>query len=1346
MAHRYLGQKVKHLILKTKTMVNVDDKVQLTRQRQLLNKKLGLDVAGNLGLVFENELFSDEDLLSKTQTDNSNSKGVKPVTEIVKQQLRDLGGISALSSREKNRAKRKAKAFAKQSSRDCSCESETEPPSKKIKVCDGEDVSENSCETPILEENDDWPFESFCDLLMADMFNSSWETRHGAATGLREVIKQHGRGAGKSMDTPADLMVQANQIWLGDLALRLLCVLALDRFGDFVSDEVVAPVRETCAQTLGVVCKYLDSEQVRGVMSVLLQLLAQIQWEVRHAGLLGIKYLLAVRTDMTNELLPFVTPYIFQGLQDVDDDVRAVAASAIVPVSDNLVNLLSHQIPVILTSLWNTLLDLDDLTASTNSIMTLLSTLLAHPKAPILDLLSVPLHELVPRLWPFFRHNISSVRKAALATLNTLLLVDNTQYPPSAWLPMILQDGLRHVYQRALLEPEPQILDLVEKVWTQMMIKVPLDFIVAASIPWMGVWLSLAMQPSKIPYDQTYLIEARHRGRSDQDPSKSRHQFGPNILSQSQSNDAKQQPEYIAGCETSNNSIQERDACVIRARVTAARLLGVLFSHVTKPLPNLPPEVEKPIDSIAKLINFHLSTKSAVQRLVVAEVVYHWAQQENCKCPEDLKSKLLLSLNEGIYFDEIAISFTRLQTDCRDFLASLKQQGMNMDSIVPPNTILSLDQSRMLATSVFDQVKGALKPKMLQTFEERRGQLRNSVNITIQEQQGLTIRVQSSLARALVMLNALPDKLNPVIRPLMEAIKKEENYYLQHEAGCCIAHLLKQCLTRDPCPNSKVLTNLCSALCCDPNCTPPVQINSSNASDGVITEACCNTFHGILTLNKLQKTPETGRRFCKKSSTLKMDVPGLPELSQGNSEVQKNLFVQRQGAENALTTVAHLFDDRLSNDLPTLWKIFSSPLMQEDDNLVQMDESLAQEIVHSLQVLETVCPVLHNSLLLKVIDKLPKLLTYLHCKYTAVRHMAARCLGVLSQLLPSEVMTFTIEKVLPLLEVSDNDTTRQGVSEAIANIIDHLGLTLIPYIVLLVVPVLGRMSDQNEAVRLMNTHCFATLIRLMPLEAGIPDPPEMKISLTKQKEVERKFLEQLMDGSKLESYKIEVPIKAELRKYQQDGVNWLAFLSKYKLHGILCDDMGLGKTLQSICIIANDHKLRGEQYTKTKSPNYNPLPSIVVCPPTLIGHWVYEVKKFVDSKHLNPLMYAGPPAERIKLQKKAKKHNLIVASYDVVRNDIDFFGNISWNYCVLDEGHIIKNGKTKISKAVKQLNCNHRLILSGTPIQNNVLDLWSLFDFLIPGFLGSEKQFQARYGKPILASREAKSSSKEQEA
>ncbi|XP_046551692.1 LOW QUALITY PROTEIN: TATA-binding protein-associated factor 172-like [Haliotis rubra] len=1323
------------------------DQESLIRQRQLLNKRLGLDIAGNLGIDTDN-IFNDEDLMAAQSNGQSSSKNIcsQPVAEIVKQQLLDvMGGMSA---RERNRAKRRAKHIMKQKSREsqsCDGSTENEPPTKRQRPTtpsseDGVDdklVIDSSDTTLNFEEMEEWPFESFCELLMNDLFHTSWETRHGAATGLREVIKLHGRGAGKTNDTPADQLPAVNHIWLSDLALRVLCVLALDRFGDFVSDEVVAPVRETCAQTLGVIVKYLDMQEVEGIVGVLLQLLGQGQWEVRHGGLLCLKYLLAVRQDMSNALLPKVLPAVFLGLQDPDDDVRAVAAAALVPVTDTLVMLMPEQTPHVIRCLWETLLDLDDLTASTNSIMTLLSTLLAHPKTAATATVAESLSQLTPRLFPFLRHNIVSVRRADLQTLSTLLTIatpDTKQPVVRSWLCPILQEVLRHVFQRSLLEERQELLDLVQKVWSQLLRCAPLDYLVAAVMPWLGVWLCLLMQPASIPFDPQYLIEAKHRVR-DQQHSR--------VRSVQEAATVKEQKDFIGGAETVNSATVERDAVVINARQTAAKLLGELVYFITMPIPNFPADVEKPVESLAKLFVFHLNTKSAQQRFVVAQVVYHWCRHSSaCECPADVKTKILECLGEAIYFDEIAISFTRMQSDCQDFIASLRQQGIAIDSIFQPGAILTLEQANHLTMGLFEQVKGSIKPRSLQTLEDRRKQLQVTVDQTSHEQNTLTIRVLSSLALAAVVLDALPEKLNPVIRPLMDSIKKEQNRSLQSEASKGLAWLLSKCVQRNPSPNSKVLKNLCAFLCCDPSSTPIVsQPGVQKHSEPQAHEMTCDVHTGILTLTNMQKAPERSRRWYKRSVSVKVDSEGTCE---NNSEVEKQLRIQRQGSESALFTICQHFGHTLPDNAPSLWETCTAAFQHRIDNSHTVES--AQELVNSLQVLETIGPALHNDLIETIFSQLESIRSCVESKYTGVRHMAARCFAMLTQLRTTVLMMFIIDEILLMLGATDSEMKRQGAVETFANVIDVLGMELVPYVVLLVVPILGRMSDQNEAVRLMATYCFASLIRLMPLEAGIPRSPEMTAAMVARKEKERQFLEQLMDSSKLKSYEISVPILAELRKYQQDGVNWLAFLNKYQLHGILCDDMGLGKTLQSICILSSDHLRREQEYTKSSSPDSSPIPSIVVCPPTLVGHWVYEVKKFVDKQYLNPLMYAGPPGERQRLQKKVKKHNLIVASYDVVRNDIDFFSTINWNYCILDEGHIIRNGKTKLSKAVKMLVCNHRLILSGTPIQNNVLDLWSLFDFLMPGFLGTERQFQARYGKPILQSRDAKSTTKEQEA
>jgi len=190
--------------------------------------------------------------------------------------------------------------------------------------------------------------------------------------------------------------------------------------------------------------------------------------------------------------------------------------------------------------------------------------------------------------------------------------------------------------------------------------------------------------------------------------------------------------------------------------------------------------------------------------------------------------------------------------------------------------------------------------------------------------------------------------------------------------------------------------------------------------------------------------------------------------------------------------------------------------------------------------------------------------------------------------------------------------------------------------------------------------------------------------------------------------------------------------------------MGLGKTLQSICILASKHHERAEKFKATQAPDSVHLPSIVVCPPTLTGHWADEILKYTNN--LKPLIYFGAAKERSKMLSNIQQYDVVITSYEVVRNDITGLSKISWHYCILDEGHVIKNSKTKLTKAVKSLRANHRLVLSGTPIQNNVLELWSLFDFLMPGFLGTEASFHERFGKPILSSRDSKASSKNHEA
>ena len=148
-------------------------------------------------------------------------------------------------------------------------------------------------------------------------------------------------------------------------------------------------------------------------------------------------------------------------------------------------------------------------------------------------------------------------------------------------------------------------------------------------------------------------------------------------------------------------------------------------------------------------------------------------------------------------------------------------------------------------------------------------------------------------------------------------------------------------------------------------------------------------------------------------------------------------------------------------------------------------------------------------------------------------------------------------------------TTAYLADESITELVHTLDTRVVPYAVFLVVPLMSRTTDVEEDVRRLASLAFAELVKLLPLEADLPDPPGMDSALARQRVEERRFVEQLLDPSKAEPFVLPVRIDAQLRPYQQDGVNWLAFLARYHLHGVLCDDMGLGKTLQTICILAS---------------------------------------------------------------------------------------------------------------------------------------------------------------------------------
>lgn len=194
-----------------------------------------------------------------------------------------------------------------------------------------------------------------------------------------------------------------------------------------------------------------------------------------------------------------------------------------------------------------------------------------------------------------------------------------------------------------------------------------------------------------------------------------------------------------------------------------------------------------------------------------------------------------------------------------------------------------------------------------------------------------------------------------------------------------------------------------------------------------------------------------------------------------------------------------------------------------------------------------------------------------------------------------------------------------------------------------------------------------------------------------------------------------------LRGYQKEGFSWLSLLASCGFGGILADEMGLGKSVQLISWIASEHSS-----ARTAGPH------LIVCPASLVFNWKAEFERFAPD--LEVVAVTGTKSQRQALRLQAMDEaDAIVTSYDILRIDIEDFAELHFASCTLDEAQYIKNRNTKVAKAAKLIQADHRFALTGTPVENRPSELWSIFDFLMPGLLGSAKHFRDRFEAPIIA-------------
>jgi SNF2 family DNA or RNA helicase len=215
------------------------------------------------------------------------------------------------------------------------------------------------------------------------------------------------------------------------------------------------------------------------------------------------------------------------------------------------------------------------------------------------------------------------------------------------------------------------------------------------------------------------------------------------------------------------------------------------------------------------------------------------------------------------------------------------------------------------------------------------------------------------------------------------------------------------------------------------------------------------------------------------------------------------------------------------------------------------------------------------------------------------------------------------------------------------------------------------------------------------------------------------LLAQMTGHQQLEPLPMPPGFIGALRPYQETGVAWLAFLRRFGLGACLADDMGLGKTIQTIVLLLHQRAAGGA----TRQP------SLLVCPTSVVANWQHEVARFAPS--LRVLIHHGGAREKKDLARLAGEHDLVVTSYPLLPRDQQALAQVEWDSVILDEAQNIKNPDTRQARAARLLPARHRIALTGTPVENRLAELWSLLQFLNPGYLGSQESFRANFARPI---------------
>ena len=985
--------------------IDFSDPLQLAKQKRLLNQRLGLG-----GEYVEDELVSAADV----------------VVDIEETKEPDPG----LSARQKNMLKRKAKLEAKHAATskvrvlDASSLTSRRKSAVTTPPSDDEDyfvtpqhngnrvVIESKAPTKTLERNsDDWPFEGLLELLLLDLYDADWETRHGAAMGLREVCRTHGECMGRVAGAVSD------KRWLAtceDVICRIICVLALDRFADYVSDQIVEPVKESAAQALGAVVAHVPADNC---LSKCIQMLfalyrqahlddAHVKLQARQGAMIGLKYVVAVRrADVvaSGPLLSSLFNVIMYAVSE-STETDAVACSVLVPILGPFIETNAGDLPELLKVLWASFRTIgDDLSSDIASVMDLLGKLCTFPHVQqiLVDgLVEKPYQSLdqnIPYLLPYLRHTITSVR---IAVLRILMIFLDMKLAPT-WVNGLV---LRLLFQNFLVEQNLEILELSETVWSTLLDVLSDERLAELFFPFAGALMELSFTPIGSPRNPICL-DANLFLDSKGSP------LGRRIRLTGDKSLQMDFPTIDAPMILGDIDLVGFDI-LMRSRIIAGRCLANIIARCPDSISQFYPEFEKALDD-----------SYSWRRILASICVSHYASQISHNSPYPA---LYLKLQDTFKsaFSQSSVLKDHTFAELVPYLRVARSQCHSLHHIFVHDGAILIGHMRRAAATVqgeqnditdafglsdaehiagdeFDTLIKTIQPrsKAFKMLMDARATALTAIAEAKSQQDKQTMRLNTSgTVAALALASNIPTKLNYLIQSVTTSVRQEENLLLQQVSAEGVSLLVNLCIKASrQSVVDKLIQNLCIYLCVD-----TVQTPDFNASKTLRSEIF----------------------------SLKRDVDRKDQPAQISAA--RLAGIQRRGASLALLAIAKSFNDDLFEKIPILRQSMNRNLkLLAGSELSDVNSSVGQGVIDELSVVSGLLPDLGTTLQLTVLEDLDDMCTILESPFSVLRFSAARALGVISKFQPKAIMLVVVQKLLSHIADPSNVYIRQGIVECI---------------------------------------------------------------------------------------------------------------------------------------------------------------------------------------------------------------------------------------------------------------------------------------------------------------------------